>query len=96
MGKATFVQLPETLAIAVGLGADAMSVCMGVGVRYNGPAQTARLMAGMGLFQAIMPVLGWYAGRNLAGVLAHYGGYVGAGLLFLVGLKMFQIGRAHV
>ena len=76
------------VAIAVGLGADAMSVCMAVGVRWHGPGQKFRLAWHMGLFQAIMPILGWLAGSRLVGLLHSVGGYVAAGLLALVGLKM--------
>lgn len=78
----------EIIAIAVGLGADAMSVCMGVGVRWHGRRQKFRLAWHMGLFQAIMPIAGWFAGRRLAGALRDVGAYVAAALLFGVGLKM--------
>lgn len=78
----------EIIAIAVGLGADAMSVCMGVGVRWHGPRQRFRLAWHMGLFQAIMPIAGWFAGSRLAGALRDVGAYVAAALLFAVGLKM--------
>jgi len=78
----------EIIAIAVGLGADAMSVCMGIGVRWHGPRQKLRLAWHMGLFQALMPIIGWLAGSSLAGALHSVGKYVAAGLLLLVALKM--------
>lgn len=82
------MHIGQIIAVAVGLGADAMSVSMGVGVRWHGPRQKFRLAWHMGLFQFLMPVLGWLAGRRLAGVLHHVGVYVAAGLVFLIGVKM--------
>jgi len=81
--------LLETLALAVGLGMDAMSVCMAIGVRWHGPRQRFRLAWHMGLFQFFMPVLGWLLGARLAGLVRNVGGYLAAGLLFLIGAKMF-------
>ena len=78
----------ETLAIAVGLGADAMSVCIGIGVRWHGPGQKLRLAWHFGLFQALMPILGWLAGIQLAELIRGVGNYVAGALVFAVGLKM--------
>ena len=78
----------ETLAVAVGLGVDAMSVCMGIGVRWHGPHQKFRLAWHMGLFQFLMPVAGWLAGSELAGVLSSVGKYLAAALVFGIGAKM--------
>ena len=77
-----------TLLLAVGLGMDAMSVSMAIGVRWHGPRQRFRLAWHMGLFQFLMPILGWWAGKALAGVLEAVGTYAAAGLLFAVGAKM--------
>jgi putative Mn2+ efflux pump MntP len=82
------MSISTTLALAVGLGMDAMSVCMAVGVRWHGPRQKLRLAWHMGLFQFLMPILGWLAGRQLAAVLASAGTYLAAGLLFVIALKM--------
>lgn len=78
----------RTLLLAVGLGMDAMSVSMAIGVRWHGPRQKFRLAWHMGLFQFLMPIVGWWAGKALAGVLEAVGTYAAAGLLFAVGAKM--------
>jgi len=78
----------KTLVLAVGLGMDAMSVSMAIGVRWNGPGQRRRLATHMGFFQFLMPILGWLAGRQLAGVLCAVGRYAAAALLVGLGLKM--------
>ena len=76
------------IAIAIGLGMDAMSVCMSVGVRWNGPRQRFRLAWHMGLFQLLMPIIGWSVGSQLAYLLHRVGSYVAAALVFAIGLKM--------
>ena len=78
----------EILAVAAGLGVDAMSVCMGIGVKWHGPRQKFRLAWHMGLFQFLMPVLGWLAGSELAGLLKSVGTYLAAALVFGIGAKM--------
>ncbi|KPK82896.1 MAG: hypothetical protein AMJ81_08950 [Phycisphaerae bacterium SM23_33] len=82
------MSITTTLALAVGLGMDAMSVCMAVGVRWHGPRQKFRLAWHMGLFQFLMPILGWLAGQRLAAVLASAGSYLAAAVLGLIGAKM--------
>jgi len=85
----------QVLALAVGLGMDAMSVCMAVGVRWHGPRQKFRLAWHMGLFQFLMPLLGWVAGRPLAGAISKVGTFVAAGLVFAIGAKMlYEVIRA--
>jgi len=79
----------EIIAIAVGLGLDAMSVSAAVGVRWHGPRQKFRLAWHMGLFQFLMPVLGYLVGAQLASLLEKVGSYVAAALVFSVAVKMF-------
>jgi putative Mn2+ efflux pump MntP len=84
------------LAVAVGLGMDAMSVAMGVGVRWHGPRQRFRLSFHMGLFQFLMPLLGWLAGRELAGLLADWGKWIAGALVLAIGIKMlYEALRSH-
>lgn len=85
------------IAIAVGLGLDAMSVCMALGVRWHGPRQKFRLAWHMGLFQFLMPVIGWAGGMQLASLLEAYGRFVAAALVFGVGAKMlYEAIKGHV
>jgi putative Mn2+ efflux pump MntP len=84
------------LGIAIGLGADAMSVSAAVGVKWNGPGQKFRLAWSMGLFQFLMPMAGWAVGQSLAGMLHHVGTYIAAALVFAVGVKMlYEAWRNH-
>jgi manganese efflux pump family protein len=86
----------DIFAVAVGLGMDAMSVCMGVGVRWHGPRQKFRMAWHMGLFQFLMPVAGWAAGQELAALLKNVGAYIAAALVFAVGAKMlYEAVKSH-
>ncbi len=83
------MQIFHTAAIAVGLGLDAMSVCAAIGVRWHGPGQKFRLAWHMGLFQFLMPLLGWLVGRQIAALLCGVGTYIAAGMLLAIAAKMF-------
>jgi len=79
----------KILLLAVGLGMDALSACMAVGVRWHGRRQKFRLAWHMGLFQFLMPLVGWATGKELAGLLRTVGSCAAAALVFAVGAKMF-------
>ena len=84
------------LAVAVGLGADALSVSAAIGVRWHGPRQKFRLAWHMGLFQFLMPIIGYFAGSEAAGLLREVASWVGAVLVFAIGLKMLvEALRSH-
>jgi putative Mn2+ efflux pump MntP len=88
--------LLELIAVAIGLGMDAMSVCMAVGVRWHGWRQRMRLAISMGSFQAVMPLAGWAAGRQLASLLTTWGRPIAAVCVILIGLKMLlEAWRSH-
>ncbi len=82
------IHIHDTIAIAVGLGMDAMSVSAAIGVKWHGPRQKFRLAWHMGMFQFLMPILGWLGGKRLAGLVEHFGSYVAAALVFAIGAKM--------
>jgi len=86
----------KIVMLALGLGMDAMSVCMAVGVRWHGWRQRVRLAAAMGAFQFAMPLAGWYLGDRLAGLLSTWGRPIAAIAVILIGLKMlWEAIRSH-
>lgn len=88
--------LVKVVAIAVGLGMDAMSVCMAIGVRWHGRGQRFRLAWHMGMMQFLMPLVGWAAGSRLTAALAGVERYIAAVLVLGVGVKMFyEAVRSH-
>lgn len=76
------------LALAVGLGMDAMSVSASVGVRWHGGHQKFRLAWHMGLFQFLMPVIGWSVGSRFAYMLRDFATWIAAILVFAIGAHM--------
>lgn len=78
--------------IAVSLGCDAFAVGMGVGIRWCGPRQIFRLSFHFGLFQFMMPLIGWLLGRQLSAWIERYGAWVAFGLLLVIGAKMIYEG----
>ena len=82
------MQLVETALIAVALGCDAFAVGMGVGTRFCQPRQVFRLSFHFGLFQFLMPLLGWFIGMNAFGLVRQWGPWLAFGLLFIIGARM--------
>ncbi len=78
----------EVLALAIGLGCDAFAVGLSVGTRWCGPRQVFRLAFHFGLFQFLMPLIGWLLGRTLLARVLHAGHWLGAAILAAVGLKI--------
>ncbi|HYA41172.1 MAG TPA: manganese efflux pump MntP family protein [Syntrophobacteraceae bacterium] len=78
----------ETALIAIALGCDAFAVGMGVGARFCQPRQTFRLSFHFGLFQFIMPILGWFAARLLPATVIAWGPWIAFALLSFIGGKM--------
>jgi putative Mn2+ efflux pump MntP len=82
------MQFLEVALIALALGSDAFAVGLGVGARFCGPRHIFRLSFHFGLFQFIMPILGWFLGQHLVGVASGWAPWIAFGLLFGIGAKM--------
>lgn len=82
--------LYEVLLIAVSMAMDAFAVCLVAGSLHqaNGGRSAFRLSFHFGLFQFIMPVLGWLAGRTLEPLIRDYDHWIAFGLLAFVGIRM--------
>ena len=82
---------PITLfSIAVALAMDAFAVALATGLalpEMNG-RHLFRLGFHFGLFQALMPVIGWLAGLTVQKWIAAYDHWVAFALLVIVGVKM--------
>lgn len=78
------------IGIAIGLAMDAFAVSIAAGLaipRLN-YRHVFRLAFHFGLFQALMPILGWLAGRTVEAHIAAYDHWVAFALLSLIGGKM--------
>lgn len=78
------------LGISIALAVDAFAVALAAGAVLDPFAERRwfRLGFHFGLFQAMMPVLGWMAGRGLHQWISAYDHWIAFGLLSLVGGKM--------
>jgi putative Mn2+ efflux pump MntP len=78
------------LGIAVGLAMDAFAVAIAVGLStpHVSIRMTLRLAWHFGLFQALMPLLGWLAGRSVAHWIGGIDHWIAFGLLAAIGCHM--------
>ena len=80
----------EVFLVALSMAMDAFAVCLVAGATRlaRGPRPAFRLSFHFGLFQFIMPVLGWLAGRTVEPLIRSYDHWIAFGLLGFVGLRM--------
>ncbi len=80
------------LGIAVALAMDCFAITLGMACGSRGLTlkQAVRMAAYFGGFQFAMPVLGWFAGGRLLGLIEHFDHWVAFGLLALIGGRMIH------
>jgi len=85
----------NTLALAVALAMDAFAVSIATGVTLKSvsPRQTFRLAWHFGLFQAMMPIIGWSAGLTVRSRIEAYDHWVAFALLVFVAQGMLRSAR---
>ena len=84
------MSLFEVIAVAIALAMDAFAVAVAAGVilRQVSTRQTFRLAWHFGLFQAIMPIIGWGIGLTVQDLISSFDHWVVFALLFLIGGRM--------
>ena len=84
----------ELLLIALGLAMDVFAVSLGIGTTRQActPRPMFRLSFHFGLFQALMPIIGWLVGMSVAGLVSNVDHWVVLGLLSFVGIRMIRSG----
>jgi len=80
------------IGVAVGLAMDAFAVSIGAGLTLKtvDARQTLRLAWHFGLFQALMPIIGWLAGLSVERWIAPVDHWIAFGLLAVIGGKMIH------
>ena len=88
------MHLFEVLMLAVGLAMDACVVSAGAAAsgRTSGHRGTFRLSFHFGLFQFLMPIVGWFAGRTIAGAIMVIDHWVAFAILAFIGGRMIRNG----
>jgi len=87
----------DVIFIAIGLAMDAFTVAMAVSLHLAGQGgislrQYFRLGFHFGLFQALLPLLGWLAGNTVAHYLETIAHWVAMVLLSYIGIKLIRDG----
>jgi putative Mn2+ efflux pump MntP len=79
-----------SLSIAFALGCDAFAVGMAVGTK--GPCRRAcfRLWFHFGLFQFLMPIIGWTIGSSVYEYIKEIDHWIAFGLMFIIAAKMLK------
>ncbi len=80
----------EFLILAVALSMDAFAVSLGLGSKQAINTIRLALLASIhfGLFQALMPLIGYFGGKGILGWVENYAHWIAFFLLLLVGGKM--------
>lgn len=82
----------EVLILAVALSMDAFAVSIGLGAKHNSNIMRLSLMSAIyfGIFQGVMPLIGYLGGRGVLGWIESYASWVAFLLLLLIGIKMIH------
>ena len=82
----------SVIMIAAALAMDAFSVSISAGmiIKKPGGRHYFRLAFHFGLFQFMMPIIGYFAGNYLEHFIKDYDHWVAFGLLFLLGANMIK------
>jgi len=78
------------VGIALGLAMDAfaVSIASGVAIKYLKIRHALRIAFSFGMFQAVMPIIGWLSGSGLRDIISNVDHWITFGLLTLIGCKM--------
>jgi putative Mn2+ efflux pump MntP len=82
----------EILLIAVGLSLDAFAVAVGASSSgmISDIRSKFRISFHFGLFQFLMPVIGWFMGATIEPLVKNFDHWIAFALLFYVGIKMIK------
>lgn len=86
------MKIIEIISIALGLAMDAFAVSICKGLANNKNKVQNGLLIGLffGVFQALMPVLGYYLGKIFEAKIAVLDHWVAFGLLLIIGIGMIK------
>jgi putative Mn2+ efflux pump MntP len=84
------MELTILILVAIGLSVDSFAVSISCGLILNNIKfkQAFRIAFFLALFQAIMPIIGWFIGTKIQKWIVTFDHWVAFGLLLLIGGKM--------
>lgn len=83
------------LILSIAMGMDVFSVSMAVASGPRSPRQTFRLSFHFGLFQFMMPVIGWAIGYSIMAIVQSVDHWIAFGMLGAIGGHMIWEGCKH-
>jgi putative Mn2+ efflux pump MntP len=87
------MSLASILLMALSMAMDAFAVSLGSGVKIGpGPRPVFRIAFHFGLFQTILPIVGWLFGNTIEPYVRGFDHWVAFGLLTFVGIRMIRSG----
>ncbi|MCH5276718.1 MAG: manganese efflux pump [Desulfovibrionaceae bacterium] len=91
------MSLPSLFALALALAMDAFAVAVATGVHLGSVTgrQIFRLCFHFGLFQALMPVAGWFLGLTVRDVIEEWDHWAAFALLTFIGVHMLREAVSH-
>ncbi len=91
------MNLLTILGLALALAMDAFAVSIAVGSRLERltARRLFRLSFHFGLFQFLMPIIGWLVGSQVARYIQHYDHWIAFILLAYIGIKMIRESWRH-
>lgn len=86
------MKIIELFLIAVGLSMDAfaVAVCKGLSVRYVKLRDALTVGLWFGVFQALMPLIGYFLGTGFRQYIESVDHWIAFGLLLLIGINMIR------
>jgi putative Mn2+ efflux pump MntP len=80
----------DVVILAIALSMDAFAVSIGLGSQHGQNRKSLALLSAIyfGIFQALMPMIGYLGGKGVLGWVESYAPYIAFLLLLLVGGKM--------
>lgn len=78
------------IAVAVSMDAFAVSLCKGLALKQASVGQCVRIGLWFGVFQASMPLLGFYLGESFHVYIEAVDHWIAFGLLLLIGANMIR------
>ena len=88
--RVKILDMLSIILVAVGLAMDAfaVSITSGITIKTLRINHAVKIAVFFGLFQAVMPVIGWLAGISLKDLISGVDHWIAFGLLSLIGCKM--------
>ena len=76
--------------ISIGLAMDAFAVSIGLGIKAKDNKFKVAIKAAFlfGLFQSLMPIIGWFAGNQFKDLINTYNHWIAFIILVIIGIKM--------